>query len=364
MAMRSIDVLLRSVSIEAEGTSEMSIHVLELEPGGDHQDLCLVEQLGDLLSGALRPLVLGGHPGLGRLFDDLLPDEVHAPVQRRDGGGTRGPLRRLRLQLGEQLFERLHGRRLWQLINRSRRTTPSVGTWLRLAGMVSRNTLAALSSAAVLVTALTGCAPADEKNSSSGVSATASGSACAPGALDTQTAGKLTIGTDNPAYEPWFSDNKPANGKGFESAVAYQVAERLGYPAANVVWTSVTFNNAIAPGPKTFDFDINQFSITPERRKAVDFSSPYYLVRQTVITTEGSKIAGAKSIVDLKGAKLGSQVGTTSYQAINELIKPDAKAQVFNNNDDAKAALENRQIDGIVVDLPTAFYMTSAELDK
>jgi len=231
--------------------------------------------------------------------------------------------------------------------------------------MVSRSTLAALSSAAALLTALAGCAPADDNNSpSAGASATASGLACPPGALGTRTAGKLTIGTDNPAYEPWFSDNKPANGKGFESAVAYQVAERLGYPAQNVVWTSVTFNNAIAPGPKTFDFDINQFSITPERRKAVDFSSPYYLVRQAVITTEGSKIDGAKTLAELKSAKLGAQVGTTSYQAINELIKPDAKAQVFNNNDDAKAALENGQVDGIVVDLPTAFYMTAAELDK
>ncbi|MFI7546876.1 ABC transporter substrate-binding protein [Actinoplanes sp. NPDC049599] len=230
--------------------------------------------------------------------------------------------------------------------------------------MVSRNTLAVLSSAAVLLSALAGCAPADEASPSAGASASASGLACAPGALDTRTAGKLTVGTDNPAYEPWFSDNKPANGKGFESAVAYQVAERLGYPATNVVWTNVTFNNAIAPGPKTFDFDINQFSITPERRKAVDFSSPYYLVRQTVITTKGSKIAGAKSLAELKGAKLGAQVGTTSYQAINELIKPDAKAQVYNNNDDAKAALENGQVDGIVVDLPTAFYMTAAELEN
>ena len=230
--------------------------------------------------------------------------------------------------------------------------------------MVSRNTFAALSSAAVVLTAIAGCAPADENSPSAGGSASASGLACAPGGLDTQTAGTLTIGTDNPAYEPWFSDNKPANGKGFESAVAYQVAERLGYPAANVVWTSVTFNNAIAPGPKAFDFDINQFSITPERRKAVDFSSPYYLVRQTVITTKGSKIAGAKTIAELKGAKLGAQVGTTSYQAITELIKPDAKALVFNNNDDAKAALENGQVDGIVVDLPTAFYMTAAELEN
>ena len=219
--------------------------------------------------------------------------------------------------------------------------------------MVSRNTLAVLSSAAVLLTAIAGCAPADENSPSAGGSASASGPACAPGALDTQTPGKLTIGTDTPAYEPWFSDNKPANGKGFESAVAYQVAERLGYPAANVVWTNVTFNNAIAPGPKTFDFDINQFSITPERRKAVDFSSPYYLVRQTVITTKGSKIAGAKTIAEFKNAKLGAQVGTTSYQAITELIKPDAKA-----------ALENGQVDGIVVDLPTAFYMTAAELEN
>ncbi|MGW4942616.1 ABC transporter substrate-binding protein [Actinoplanes sp. NPDC004185] len=230
--------------------------------------------------------------------------------------------------------------------------------------MVSRNTVAALSSAAVLLAALAGCAPADEASPSAGASASASGPACAPGSLSTRTAGKLTIGTDNPAYEPWFSDNKPANGKGFESAVAFQVAERLGYKAPDVVWTNVTFNNAIAPGPKTFDFDINQFSITPERRKAVDFSSPYYLVRQTVITTKGSKIAGVKTIAELKGAKLGAQVGTTSYQAINELIKPTAKVQVYNNNDDAKAALENGQVDGIVVDLPTAFYMTAAELDN
>ena len=116
--------------------------------------------------------------------------------------------------------------------------------------MVSRNTLAALGGAAVLLAALAACAPADDERPLRRRSASPSDAACAPGALDTTTAGKLTIGTDNPAYEPWFSDNKPANGKGFESAVAYQVAERLGYPAANVVWTTVTFNNAIAPGPE------------------------------------------------------------------------------------------------------------------
>jgi polar amino acid transport system substrate-binding protein len=229
--------------------------------------------------------------------------------------------------------------------------------------MVSRNTLTSVGAAALLLTALAGCAPADDSPSAS-ASASSSMDVCPAGGLDTKTAGKLTIGTDTPAYEPWFSNNKPSNGKGFESAVAYQVAQRLGYPAANVTWVSVTFNNAIAPGPKTFDFDINEFSITPERRNAVDFSSPYYLVRQTVITTKGSKIAGATSIAALKNAKLGAQVGTTSYQAITDLIKPSGRPQVFNNNDDALAALKNGTVDGIVVDLPTAFYMTGAQLDN
>jgi polar amino acid transport system substrate-binding protein len=229
--------------------------------------------------------------------------------------------------------------------------------------MVSRNTLTTAGAAGLLLAALAACSPVDETAAPT-PSASASGDVCAADSLPTRTAGKLTIGTDNPAYEPWFSDNKPSNGKGFESAVAYQVAQRLGYPAENVIWTSVTFNNAIAPGPKAFDFDINQFSITPERRNAVDFSSPYYLVRQTVITVKGSKIAGAKSIADLRAAKLGAQVGTTSYTAITDLIQPTTKPSVFNNNDDAKAALVNGTVDGIVVDLPTAFYMTGAELDN
>ncbi|MEV0897853.1 ABC transporter substrate-binding protein [Actinoplanes sp. NPDC049802] len=229
--------------------------------------------------------------------------------------------------------------------------------------MLSRHTPMALGGAALLLAAVTACAPVEENTSTAATSPSAAADPCAPSSLATRTPGKLTVGTDNPAYEPWFSDNKPGNGKGYESAVAYQVAERLGYQKNDVVWTSVTFNNAIAPGPKTYDIDINQFSITEERRAAVDFSSPYYLVRQTVITTGKSKIAGAKTLADLKTAKLGAQVGTTSYQAITDLIKPSADPSVFNNNDDAKKALENGSVDGIVVDLPTAFYMTAAELD-
>lgn len=230
--------------------------------------------------------------------------------------------------------------------------------------MVSRFPYLAVGGAALLLASVTACSPMDDESPDATTASSAATETCDPASLKTLTAGKLTIGTDTPAYAPWFSDNKPDNGKGFESAVAYALAERLGYQKSDVVWTSVTFNNAIAPGPKTFDIDINQFSITDERKQAVDFSSPYYLVRQTVITTKGSKIAGAKSLADLKSAKLGGQVGTTSYTAITDLIKPDTQPSVFNNNDDAKKALENGTVDGIVVDLPTAFYMTAAELEN
>jgi polar amino acid transport system substrate-binding protein len=229
--------------------------------------------------------------------------------------------------------------------------------------MVSRNAFTMCLSAATVIAALTACAPADE-TPRAGASPSASEPVCPPGGLPAKTAGKLTVGTDNPAYGPWFSDNKPENGKGYESAVAYQVAQRLGYPATAVVWTRVPFNNAIAPGPKAYDLDINQFSVTEERKQAVDFSKPYYLVRQTVITIKGSKIAGATTLAALANAKLGAQVGTTSYKGITDVIRPTIQALVFNTNDDAKKALQNGTIDGLVVDLPTAFYMTGAELDN
>jgi len=218
--------------------------------------------------------------------------------------------------------------------------------------------------AAVLASALAACAPAKDASTETSGSAAASASAsnCTPAQLKTLAAGKLTFGTDDPVYPPWFADNKPESGQGFESAVAYAVATKLGYTKDQVTWTRVTFNNAIAPGPKKYDIDINEFSITEDRKKAVDFSSPYYDVTQAVITTKTSKIAGAKSVADLKGTKLGAQVGTTSLRAISEVIKPTVDRQVFNNNDDAKKALQNGQIDGLVVDLPTAFYITSAEL--
>ena len=176
--------------------------------------------------------------------------------------------------------------------------------------------------------------------------------------------GVLTIATDEPVYGPWFEDNDPSNGKGYEGAVAYAVAEELGYSADKVEWVRVPFNNVVAPGCRNFDFDINEFSITEERAKVIDFSTGYYDVTQAIVTVAGSKIENAKSIADLQGAKLGAQVGTTSYATITDIIKPTPEAAVFDTNDVAKQALANGQIDGIVVDLPTAFYITAVDLEN
>ncbi|MEV7330181.1 transporter substrate-binding domain-containing protein [Micromonospora sp. NPDC093244] len=224
--------------------------------------------------------------------------------------------------------------------------------------MASSSRLVALTLAGAVAAATAGCAPQQETPTPNVTAAPS----CTKESLPTRTPGKLTIATDQPAYEPWFRQDKPDNGEGFEAAVAYAVAEKLGYSRADVTWTRVKFDSAIAPGPKTFDFDINQFSITEERKQAVDFSAPYYLVRQSVIALRSSKIAGRTSLADLRDARLGAQVGTTSYQAITDVIKPSAKPQVYNSNDDAKKALQNGQLDGLVVDLPTAFYITGAEI--
>jgi polar amino acid transport system substrate-binding protein len=226
----------------------------------------------------------------------------------------------------------------------------------------------------IIAAAATFAACAPEDNSTINASATpdqtttqdgtGAADACAKDSLPTVTKGKLTIATDQPAYEPWFVDDKPENGKGFESAVAYAVAKELGFATNEVTWTRVRFNNAIQPGPKNFDFDINEFTITDARKKAVDFSSSYYDATQAVIALKTSKIAGAKSLADLKDGVLGAQVNTTSYNVITDVIKPSKQPQVFPSNDNAKQALQNGSIDGLVVDLPTAFYMTGAEIEN
>jgi polar amino acid transport system substrate-binding protein len=199
--------------------------------------------------------------------------------------------------------------------------------------------------------------------------------ACAKDALTLKTAGKLTIGTDNPAYPPYFQIpdgtatapwelGDPTNGEGFEGAFAYALAAKLGFAEADVVWTVVPFDNSFAPGDKAFDIDINQVSFSAERAQAVDLSDGYYTLNQSVVALKANGLAAAKTVADMKAFKFGAQVGTTSLATINDVIAPTAAAMVYNTNDDAIAALKAKQIDGLVVDLPTAFYVTAAQVDN
>jgi polar amino acid transport system substrate-binding protein len=197
---------------------------------------------------------------------------------------------------------------------------------------------------------------------------------CAKDALTLITPGKLTIGTDNPAYPPYFapSDPNPApwelgdptNGQGFESAVAYAVADKLGFAPADVTWIYQPFSNSYAPGAKKFDFDINQVSWTLDRTNTVDLSRGYYFVAQAVVGLKDSPISKATTVAELKPFQLGAQVGTTSLDTITNVVAPDKEPRVYDTNDAAIQALKAKQIDGIVVDLPTAFYMTAAQLDN
>lgn len=213
---------------------------------------------------------------------------------------------------------------------------------------------------AVAGLALAACAPAAD----SAVDASASPSPiCSADALATTTQGRLTVATGDPAFPPWVLDDDPASGKGFEAALVYAAAERLGIAKDDVAWVATTFDGAIAPGPKDFDWNVQQFTITPERATAVDFSTPYYEAPQAVITSAGSPIDGATTIAELTGAKLGAAIGSTSLDAAEEVIDPEQKVQVFSDNAGAVTALKNKQIDGIVVDLPTGAYLVDAEVE-
>lgn len=187
---------------------------------------------------------------------------------------------------------------------------------------------------------------------------------CTPDQLDTFQSGKLTVATDNPAYPPYFEDNDPTNGKGFESAVAYAIADQLGFSADQVEWTVVPFNSSYAPGPKKFDFDVNQISITPKREQAVDFSSPYYTANQAVVAMPGTLPDDLTTVGDLADVKIGVQIGTTSLDAVNEVISPNEEPATFDTSNDVVTALEQGQVDAIVIDTPTALYLTAAQIPK
>ena len=222
----------------------------------------------------------------------------------------------------------------------------------------------------ILVLALVASGCGGDDNEAAGTT-TAADTGCEKSQLTLVDPGKLTVGTDNPAFSPWFgggtpegSDwefNDPNTGEGFESAVAYAVAEQLGFTKAEVTWVVVPFNNSFKPGPKSFDFDINQISVTDERDQAVDFSDSYYEVNQALVVLNGTPIADATSLADLKPYQLGAQIGTTSLGYINDTIQPDKDPRVYDTSNDVIAAINAKQIDGLVVDLPTAFFLVGAE---
>jgi polar amino acid transport system substrate-binding protein len=212
--------------------------------------------------------------------------------------------------------------------------------------------------------ALSACGSSNDtsSSSSSATAPTASATTCVKANLSLFKSGQLTVATDKPAFPPYFEDNKPENGKGYESAVAYAIANKLGFAPGEVKWVVEPFNSSYAPGPKRFDFDVNQISISPARAKRVDFSAPYFTAPQAVVVPKGSSAAGVTSLADLAGKKIGVQIGTTSLDAVNAKVHPSQQPQVFNDSNDTVQALKQKRVDAIVTDLPTAFYITAAQV--
>ncbi len=217
---------------------------------------------------------------------------------------------------------------------------------------------------ALLALAAAGCG-------SSKKSSAAKSQGCSAADLQLVKAGQLTVGTDNPAFPPWFGGtpakgstwkvSDPASGQGFESAVAYAVAGKLGFANSDVKWVVVPFDQSFKPGSKSFDFDINEVSYTADRAKSVDFSDSYYDVNQALVGIKGTPITKAKTIADLKSHKLGVQIGTTSFDYVDKNIKPDQQPSVYSNSNDVNSGLKSHGVEGIVTDLPTAYYITGAE---
>jgi polar amino acid transport system substrate-binding protein len=229
---------------------------------------------------------------------------------------------------------------------------------------------------AVLTVLAAACAPQDDTTGSSGSetgAAPADAKSCASSSdVAYTTDNALTIGTGNPAYPPWFEGgeqpgtewkiNDPSNDEGFESAVAYAVARQMGFEDNQVAWVPVPFNASFAPGPKDFDFVLQQISYSAKRAQAVDFSDSYYDVNQALVSTKGSSIANATTLEELKDAKLGAPIGTTSLDYITDTIQPNVEPNVYDSLNAAVQDLKNGQVDGVVVDLPTAFYITAVQV--
>ncbi len=226
--------------------------------------------------------------------------------------------------------------------------------------MTTPRLLVALLAAAALTFAA--CGSSDDEPSNQKAASTPAASSCEKADLDLVTGGQLTVGTDKPAFPPYFENDDPTNGKGFESAVAYAIADQLGFDKSEVKWKVVPFNASFKPGPKDFDFDVNQISINEQRKRAVDFSDPYYTAPQGVIAPKGSAAAGATSLSELADKTIGVQIGTTSLEAVTTSIKPSKQPKVFDDSNAVVTALKQGQVDAVVTDLPTAFYITAAQV--
>ncbi len=207
---------------------------------------------------------------------------------------------------------------------------------------------------------LSACGGSSESSDTTAAAGT-SGNECTTG--KTLAEGKLTIGTGNPAFSPWVENDAPEAGEGFEAAVAYAVATQLGFSTENVSWVRTSFDEAIQPGAKNFDFNLQQYSITDERKQTVSFSDPYYTTNQAIVGYADSAAASATTVAELQGLKFGVQSGTTSLEFLNTVVLPTNEPYVYDDNAAAKAALEAKQIDAIVVDLPTAFYISAVEIE-
>ena len=229
-------------------------------------------------------------------------------------------------------------------------------------------TVAAMAAIAVLAASagLAGCASSTTSTSNSATAPAAGGgssaaASCSNAAIQGQlyAKGMLTVATDKPVYPPWFVNNKPANGQGYESAVAYAVAAQLGFSKSQVTWAYEPFNSSYAPGPKKFDFDVNEISYSAQRAQVVTFSDSYYDVQQALVALKNSPIVTKHSPADLKSYVFGDQVGTTSLQFINSQIQPSQTPKVFETLNDVKQALQTKQIAALVTDTPTAEFITT-----
>jgi polar amino acid transport system substrate-binding protein len=230
--------------------------------------------------------------------------------------------------------------------------------------MTMRRILIAAAVAA-LGTGLAACGSSGSgSTATSGGSASAAATSCTYAGVQKElyTKGVLTVATDKPAYPPWFEDNNPANGKGYESAVAYAVAKQLGFKNSQVKWAYEPFNDSYAPGPKKFDFDINEISVSAARAQAVTFSNSYYDVQQALVALKGTPITTKHTPADLKTYVFGDQVGTTSLAFINSAIQPTQTPKVYETLNDVKQALQTHQIAALVTDTPTAQYISSSEI--